>query len=148
MNDKRIVSLILFVFLLIYVSSLILLERNYLFFTVVIIFSLTLMILVKLNREITIPIFLKIILFLIFLMIYFFIERIILNIYLFGIDNIGFLKHSGIIDKDHVMTMLDFKIWSFIFTLYYPIYIFIFIKPFVNHLDKSIRKIKDKDAHQ
>jgi hypothetical protein len=35
--------------------------------------------------------------------------------------------------------------WNFIFSLHYPLYIFIFFKPFVNHIDKSIRKIKERD---
>ncbi|ASM38553.1 hypothetical protein CSPARA_0990 [Campylobacter sputorum bv. paraureolyticus LMG 11764] len=36
----------------------------------------------------------------------------------------------------------------FIFSLHYPIYIFIFIKPFVNHLDKSIKKFKEKELNK
>lgn len=38
----------------------------------------------------------------------------------------------------------------FIFSLHYPIYIFIFIKPFVNHLDRSIKEYKSsmKDLNE
>lgn len=140
-NNKSI--LILYSFILLYASSLIIFGKYNLLISIIVLFFISIMFFSKnIKSDINslgMGIIIKIILFLIFLIFYFFIERILITILLFGIDNIGFLQSSGLIKKDYKITTFDLKIWSFIFTLYYPIYIFIFLKPFVNHLDKSIK---------
>ncbi len=92
-----------------------------------------------------ISIFIKIIIFFIFLFFYFFIEQLIINIVLYGMDGVGYLQRNGFVDYNHSWTDFSWQeklYWAFIASLHYPIYIYIFIKPFVNHLSKSIDKIK------
>ena len=84
-------------------------------------------------------IFIKIIVFILILSIYFFIEHSLLKLFLYGIGG-----DNGGIGIDHKsISGYEVLFWNFVFSLHYPIYIFIFFKPFVNHLDKSIRKIKE-----
>ena len=90
-------------------------------------------------------IFIKIIIFTIFLIIYFFIESLIIHLTIFNIgDSGGWIRNNIYENINYQFKWYEVLYWNFIFSLHYPIYIFIFFKPFVNHLDKSIRKIKDK----
>jgi hypothetical protein len=63
-------------------------------------------------------------------------------------DGVGYLQRSGILKYSY--SCVDFTFYenlllTFLSSLYYPLYIFIFFKPFVNHLDKSIKKIKENE---
>lgn len=67
----------------------------------------------------------------------------------------GFLDDGGIIRNiigvnKYTFSWYEVLFWNFIFSLHYPIYIFIFIKPFVNHLDRSIKEYKSsmKDLNE
>jgi len=74
---------------------------------------------------------------------YFFIEQSIFKISMYSIGGSGgWIRNHIYEDIDYVFQWYEILFWNFIFSLHYPIYIFIFFKPFVNHLDKSIRKIK------
>ncbi|MGE4396595.1 MAG: hypothetical protein AB7D34_03945 [Sulfurimonas sp.] len=93
-------------------------------------------------------IFMKILFFTLFLISYLFIEQLFVYIFLYGVDGVGYLQNNGFVDYQHRFSDFSWQeklYWHFIFSLYYPVYIFIFIKPFVNHLDKSIRKIKKEN---
>ena len=91
-------------------------------------------------------VYIKIIIFTLFIGIYFFIEQFFFYIFLYGMDGVGFLQRNGLVNYNYSgyeFTWKETLFWHFLFLSYYPIYIFIFFKPFVNHLDKSIRKIKE-----
>ena len=110
-------------------------------------FILILFILKK-RYVLNISMFIKILFFTIFLKIYFFIESLVIQLYMYSIGGSGgYIRNNIYDDIDHIFTVSEVLYWNFIFSLHYPIYIFIFIKPFVNHLDKSIKKIrKSKEA--
>lgn len=92
-------------------------------------------------------ILIKLVIFTIFFIIYFFIEQLIIHLTIFNIgDSGGWIRNNIYEDIDYQFQWYEVLFWNFIFSLYYPLYIFIFIKPFVNHLDKSIRKIKKNDT--
>jgi hypothetical protein len=66
-------------------------------------------------------------------------------LYLYGFEQCGYLEKAGLVTSGLGDLSWEEKLyWKFIFSLHYPIYIYIFFKPFVNHLDKSIRKIKEE----
>ena len=69
-----------------------------------------------------------------------------LTMYSIG-DSGGIIRIQVYGDVTYQLNWYEEQFWNFIYSLHYPVYIFIFIKPFVNHLDKSIIKInilKDK----
>ena len=89
-------------------------------------------------------IFIKIIIFTIVISFYFIIEQSIIKLFLYNIgDSGGYIRNNIFEDTFYQFQWYEVLFWNFIFSLHYPIYIFIFFKPFVNHLDKSIRKIKE-----
>ena len=91
-------------------------------------------------------IFLKIVIFILFLIIYFFTEQLLITLSMYSIGNSGgWIRNNIYEDINYVFQWYEVLFWNFIFSLHYPIYIFIFFKPFVNHLDKSIGKIKNKE---
>jgi len=93
----------------------------------------------------------KIILFALFLYILFFIDRLLVTIFLCGMDGVGFLQRSGIVDYHYMCSEFSGKenlYFNFISTLYYPIYIFLFIIPFAKHLDSSNKNKKEQDAQK
>lgn len=62
----------------------------------------------------------------------------IFNAILCGMDGYGYLRRHGYIDCSCAdLSPGDHLFWDILSTLYYPIYIFIFIKPFVGYLKKS-----------
>jgi len=99
------------------------------------------------NKFLTIIIGIKIILFSLLLILLLFTDRLIIQISLCGMDGVGYLQRSGIVNYNYScseFTLYENFIIDFISSIYYPIYIFIFIKPFVNHLTKSMEGIKKK----
>ena len=91
-------------------------------------------------------IFIKIIIFISLFLLYFIIEQTIIKLSLYSIgDSGGWLRHHIYNDIDYIFQWYEVLFWNFIFSLHYPLYIFIFFKPFVNHLDKSIKKIKEHE---
>ena len=61
-----------------------------------------------------------------------------MNAILCGMDGYGYLRRHGYIDCSCADLLPgDHLFWDILSTLYYPIYIFIFIKPFVGYLKKS-----------
>lgn len=93
------------------------------------------------------PFFIKILIFTLLLFIYISIEQFFIYIFLYGIDGVGFLQRSGMVNYNHSYLKFSWQeklYWHFIFSLHYPIYIFIFFKPFVNYLERSIRQIENK----
>jgi hypothetical protein len=100
----------------------------------------------KKNNILYLSIAIRIVFFAIFLLLYFFIEVFLINSYLYSIgDSGGWLRHHIYYDIDYIFQWYEVLFWNFIFSLHYPLYIFIFFKPFVNHLDKSIKKIKENE---
>ncbi len=92
---------------------------------------------------------LKILAFTFFMVNFVVFERTIVDNFLCGVDSYahGYLYKIGIVKDYYICSdfvFYDKLIKNFISSLYYPIYIFIFIKPFVNHLSNSIDKIKKK----
>ncbi|MGE4457225.1 MAG: hypothetical protein AB7E13_09820 [Arcobacteraceae bacterium] len=95
----------------------------------------------------TIGLFFKILLFTILLMALVFIDRLFVVLSMCGIDGVGYLQRSGIVDYNYPcfkFTFYERFLLDFLSSLYYPIYVFVFIKPFVNHIDKSIREIREE----
>ena len=85
-----------------------------------------------------VTVFLSILLFAVFMVIFVFTERLIMNAILCGMDGYGYLHRHGYIDCSCAdLLPSDHLFWDILSTLYYPIYIFIFIKPFVGYLKKS-----------
>jgi hypothetical protein len=98
------------------------------------------------NKIFYFSIILKIVIFTFFLIIYFWIEQGIIKIILYSIGGSGgFIRNEIYHNISYHFKWYEILFWNFIFSLHYPIYIFIFFKPFINHLDKSIRKIKAKE---
>lgn len=98
------------------------------------------------NNFFSLSIIFKIIFFTLVIIIYFIIEQILLKLFMYSIGNSGgFIRNIILKDSFYQFQWYEVLYWNFLFSLYYPIYIFIFFKPFVNHLDKSIKKIRDKD---
>lgn len=98
------------------------------------------------NNKIIFSLVLKSILFGIFIFYFIIFDRLVIGIFLCGMDGVGYLQRSGIIDYNYScssFTFYEYLLFNLVSSLYYPIYIFIFFKPFVNHLDKSIRKRKE-----
>ena len=94
---------------------------------------------------------LKTIFFSVSIFIVFCFDRIIIMLTLCGMNGFGYLQRNGIVEHSYSCSDFTFNetmLLNFISTLYYPIYIFIFFKPFVNHLDKSIKKIKEKQNNK
>ncbi len=90
-------------------------------------------------------IILKFIIFTFIIILYFMIEQGIIKLVMYGIgDSGGFIRNIIMEDTFYQFQWYEVLFWNFIFSLHYPVYIFIFLKPFVNHLDKSIRKIKEE----
>ena len=90
----------------------------------------------------------KIILFTTFILVYFYIEQLLITLTMYSIGGSGgWIRHHVYEQIDYVFKWYEVLFWNFIFSLHYPVYIFIFFKPFVNHLDKSIKKIQKK-IHQ
>ncbi len=87
-----------------------------------------------------ISIAIKIIIFTILIVMYFMFDIAVLKIILYSFnDNPPRIYYDG--DLHVLNNWYEILYWNFIYSLHYPIYIFIFIKPFVNHLDKSIKKL-------
>jgi len=88
---------------------------------------------------------LKILIFSSFCFIYFIAEYMLIKFTLYSIGGTGGYIRDNIYEQiDYIFSWYEVLFWNFIFSLYYPIYIFIFIRPFVNHLSKSINDIKNK----
>lgn len=93
-----------------------------------------------------IRVIIKIIIFIILIIFYFIIEQNLIKLFIYSIGNSGgWIRDHMYEDISHIFKWYEVLFWNFIFSLHYPIYIFIFFKPFVNHLDKSIGKIKNKE---
>jgi hypothetical protein len=76
-----------------------------------------------------------------------FIDRLFVVLLMCGMDGVGYLQERGIVGYNYScfkFTLYERFLLDFLSSLYYPIYVFIFIKPFVNHLDKSIREIREE----
>ncbi len=102
-----------------------------------------LIMLVKANY-ISMFIFIKIIIFTLFLIVYFFIEQALFTLSMYSIGGTGGFTRNNIYEQfDHMLQWYEVLFWNFIFSLHYPAYIFIFLKPFVNHLDKSIKSSRN-----
>lgn len=102
--------------------------------------------LIKLNNNFLkiLKIFLSMLFFAVFMVYFLFFERFFMNVFLFGIDGYGFLGRNGYIDYRFADLPLSKRLfWDFWSSSYYPIYIFIFIKPFVNYIDKLIKPAKE-----
>jgi hypothetical protein len=85
-----------------------------------------------------VTVFLSILLFAVSMVIFVFSERLIMNAILCGMDGYGYLRRHGYIDCSCADLLPgDHLFWDILSTLYYPIYIFIFIKPFVGYLKKN-----------
>lgn len=87
---------------------------------------------------------------LLFLIMYFWITIMVAYIVLYGfLDDGGIIRNIIGVNK-YIFSWYEVLFWNFIFSLHYPIYIFIFIKPFVNHLDRSIKEYKSsmKDLNE
>lgn len=103
------------------------------------------------NKIFYLPILAKITIVTILLLGYFLIENLLLTITIYSIgDSGGWVRNHIYEDINYQFQWYEVLFWNFIFSLHYPIYIFIFFKPFVNHLDQSIQNIreqknKDKD---
>jgi len=118
--------------------------ENIIYYIVFFLFYYVIYILYK-NKLLYVSISTKIIIFTIFLIIYFFIEQLIIHLTIFNIgDSDGWIRNNIYENINYQFKWYEVLFWNFIFSLHYPIYIFIFFKPFVNYLDKSIRKIKEK----
>ncbi len=89
-----------------------------------------------------ISITIKIIIFTILIVMYFMFDIAVLKTILYGFSSVARVYYDG--DMHVLNHWYEILYWNFIYSLHYPIYIFIFIKPFVNHLDKSIKKLKQK----
>jgi len=96
------------------------------------------------NKLLYPSIFMKIIIFTVFLFLYFMIEQSIIKIELYGVGGGVWIRYHIYEQFDYALQWYEVLFWNFVFSLHYPVYIFIFFKPFVNHLDKSIKKIKAK----
>ncbi len=127
-----------FLYLYIYVG--------YKYFLIVSVFYI-LYIIVTLNKQYKVTLItIKLFLFLIFLFFFVIFDRLVVGIFLCGMDGVGYLQRSGILEYDHNcsnFTFYEHLLFTFLSSLHYPIYIFIFFKPFVNHLEKSIKNIKE-----
>ncbi|MDB4257423.1 hypothetical protein N9818_01090 [Arcobacteraceae bacterium] len=117
------------------------LNINYLFFFIVLIGVVVFMIKNKL-----LYIALKILIFNILMLLYFiYIEQLLIKLSMYSIGSYGgWIRNNIYEDIEYVFQWYEVLFWNFIFSLHYPLYIFIFFKPFVNHLDNSIRKIQEK----
>lgn len=102
-----------------------------------IVYFLFFLYLLKRKQLLSFIVFKKIIIFTTFLTFYFFIEQASIKIILYGVGGGGNIRHFILEDTFHIFTWQEVLYWNFIYSLYYPIYIFIFILPFVNHLSKS-----------
>jgi len=86
----------------------------------------------------------KIIIFTLMLLVYFSIEQSLITIIMYDIGGSGgYIRNFIYHNYSYQFKWYEILFWNFIFSLHYPIYIFIFIKPFINHLDKSIKKLKN-----
>ncbi len=94
------------------------------------------------QRLLYISITIKIIIFTILIVMYFMFDIAVLKTILYGFSSVARVYYDG--DMHVLNHWYEILYWNFIYSLHYPIYIFIFIKPFVNHLDKSIKKLKQK----
>ena len=130
-------------FLLAYIYVLFGHLTNYNYFLIVL-FLYNIYLYVRLLKKIVFSIILKVVVFNLFMIYFIIFERILTIIFLCGMDGEGFLQRIGLINHScSNFSLYENILLNFISSLYYPIYIFIFFKPFVNHLDKSIRKIKE-----
>ncbi|ASM36866.1 hypothetical protein [Campylobacter sputorum] len=153
MNSNLKLILIIFLFFLMYHGSLLILTTHYIFsiyFYLVYIFLYVIwsIFLYQNIKNIKVYIFsiLKIIFFSLFLILYAVVAQGFTGIILFGLDGPGYLERHNF--HNYELGHGNVLYWLFIFSLHYPIYIFIFIKPFVNHLDKSIKKFKEKELNK
>jgi hypothetical protein len=90
--------------------------------------------------------FIQVIIFVVLFACYFIIEQTILKVFMYSIGGSGgWIRIHIYEDILYQFQWYEVLFWNFIFSLHYPLYIFIFFKPFVNHIDKSIRKIKERD---
>lgn len=102
-------------------------------------------ILIKIRNFLFISIIIKLIIFSLIILMYFIIEQGIIKLLMYGLPDT-----SNIIDQHFYKgfprntTWYQVIFWNFLFSLHYPIYLFIFFKPFVNHLDKSIKRIQEE----
>jgi len=144
MSNRLKKNIIFVYFLLIYIYILFGYLVDYNYFLIIIAVS-NIYIYIKLCNGLYFHIILKILLFNFFMVGFVLFERISMTIFLCGMDGIGFLHRNGILNYNYAcsgFTFYEDLLFNFLSSLYYPIYIYIFIKPFVNHLDKSIRKIQ------
>ncbi len=143
MNNSLKKNLIFVYFISLYIFVLI----GYIYFVIfLILFNLYYFYILYKKNTLIFIIILKSILFGLFLFYFIIFDKLITGIFLCGMDGIGYLQRSGIVDYPcFKFSSYEELLLNFFSSLYYPIYIFIFFKPFVNHLDKSIKKIRDKD---
>lgn len=105
--------------------------------------------LIKIRKCLSIYIIIKLIIFSLIILMYFIIEQGIIKLLMYGLPDT-----SNIIDQHFYKgfprntTWYQVIFWNFLFSLHYPIYIFIFLKPFVNHLDKSIKRMEEKENNK
>ena len=86
-------------------------------------------------------IFFSILFFAIFMVIFVFVERLIVNAILCGMDGYGYLRRHGYIDCSCAdLSPSDHLFWDILSTLYYPLYLFAFIVPFVCYLKKKVQE--------
>ena len=149
MNDRLKYVIILGYFLVIY-SGIIMVYLGYSYKISLLLFCLfNLVVFLKVFNTINfrddplkiVTVFLSILLFAIFMVIFVMAERLIINAILCGMDGYGYLRRHGYIDCSCADLLPgDHLFWDILSTLYYPIYIFIFIKPFVGYLKKQGEK--------
>jgi hypothetical protein len=101
------------------------------------------------KKQIIYPsVMMKFFIFMVFLVCYFIIEQLFIKLSMYSIGGSGgWIRNNIYEDIHYIFQWYEVLLWNFIFSLHYPIYIYIFFKPFVNHLDKSIKKIQlDKNT--
>ncbi|GEM_PF-3937946 len=110
-----------------------------------IVFVIGIIYIVVKNKIFYSSIIIKIVFFTVIIMIYFIIEQSIIKLMMYGIGGTGGVIRNTIYNNfEYLLSWKEVLFWNFIYSLHYPIYIFIFFKPFVNHLDKSIREIREE----
>lgn len=124
---------------------------SFLYESILIICSIYIIFRIYRSNSLSMEIIFKVILFILFMYVIIAFDRLFMTIFLCGMDGVGFLQRSGIVEYHH--SCADFSpaeslYFDFLSTLYYPIYIFLFIIPFAKHLDKSIKKNKDQQEQK
>lgn len=139
-------KLIILSFVIIYIATSI--DYRYSFEVMIIIYFLISLYLNYKNKLISYKTIIRISIYLVILYIVLFIDRLFMNIFMCGLDGVGYLQRNGIVDYYYScsqFTKYEKFTFNVISSLYFPIYVYLFIIPIIRIKVKNNNQSNDNE---